>query len=130
MSYGVSGLDMFDINNGLIVGNLNGTIRKTINSGFSWVLKNKGDVYKNYDVQFINVKTGWVVGQYGKLLKTTDGGQNWLNQSLETSLNFTCVFFVDSLIGYVGTTDGKVLKTTNSGYDWLDTQTMLMNQIN
>ena len=33
-----------------------------------------------YDVQFLDAKTGWVVGEFGKIYHTTDGGQTWSEQ--------------------------------------------------
>ena len=31
-----------------------------------------------HDVHFVNVSTGWAVGNQGVILRTTDGGRNWI----------------------------------------------------
>jgi len=126
--YGAYGIDMYDINNGIIVG-LSGDIRKTTNGGFSWVLQTKNEKHGNNAVQFINENTGWVVGQYGKLLKTTDSGKNWFAQDAGIIATLNCLFFIDSLTGFIGATDGTVLKTTDSGNSWINTNTELNNYI-
>ena len=33
-----------------------------------------------YDVQFIDPKTGWIVGEFGKIYHTKDGGETWTEQ--------------------------------------------------
>jgi photosystem II stability/assembly factor-like uncharacterized protein len=50
-----------------------------------------------YDVKFADAKTGWIVGEFGKVLKTTDGGETWREQtkSLMDSSNGEYVDLLD-----------------------------------
>jgi photosystem II stability/assembly factor-like uncharacterized protein len=34
-----------------------------------------------YDVRFADAKTGWIVGEFGKVMRTTDGGETWREQT-------------------------------------------------
>jgi photosystem II stability/assembly factor-like uncharacterized protein len=34
-----------------------------------------------YDVKFTDKQTGWIVGEFGKILHTTDGGETWKDQT-------------------------------------------------
>ncbi|HZR83287.1 MAG TPA: YCF48-related protein [Candidatus Binatia bacterium] len=81
-----------------------------------------------YDVTFIDGKTGWIVGEFGKILKTTDGGATWKEQqqtliggeivdalSLPT---FFGVHFVDANNGAAAGLDGRIAITADGGATW------------
>jgi photosystem II stability/assembly factor-like uncharacterized protein len=80
-----------------------------------------------YDVQFLDAKTGWVVGEFGKIYHTTDGGQTWSEQ--EESLlgaevldildipTFFGVHMIDAQHGVAAGLDGKIARTTD-GTTW------------
>ena len=80
-----------------------------------------------YDVQFLDDKTGWVVGEFGKIYHTTDGGQTWSEQ--EQSLlgqevidildipTFFGIHMTDAQHGLVAGLDGK-LAGTQDGITW------------
>jgi len=44
-----------------------------------WIAQNSGTNQNLYDIEFLNEKTGWAVGDAGVVIKTTNGGTNWLN---------------------------------------------------
>jgi len=80
-----------------------------------------------YDVQFLDARTGWVVGEFGKIYHTTDGGRSWVEQ--EQSLlgdqivdildipTFFGVRMIDARHGLVAGLDGKVARTED-GVRW------------
>jgi photosystem II stability/assembly factor-like uncharacterized protein len=80
-----------------------------------------------YDLQFLDAKTGWVVGEFGKIYHTTDGGQTWSEQ--EQSLlgqevidildipTFFGVHMIDAQHGVVAGLDGKLARTQD-GTTW------------
>ncbi|MEI6088973.1 MAG: YCF48-related protein [bacterium] len=78
-------MDVFFINEsiGWTVGkynlnnNTHGLILKTTDGGNSWQLQQcSEDVILN-KVRFVNINTGWIIGNSGVLLYTTDGGATW-----------------------------------------------------
>ena len=80
-----------------------------------------------YDLQFLDAKTGWVVGEFGKIYHTVDGGETWSEQ--EQSLlgaevvdildipTFFGVHMIDAQHGVVAGLDGKVARTQD-GTTW------------
>jgi photosystem II stability/assembly factor-like uncharacterized protein len=80
-----------------------------------------------YDIQFLDTRTGWVVGEFGKIYRTTDGGQSWSEQ--EQSLlgeevmdildipTFFGIRMVDAQHGMVAGLDGKIARTED-GVNW------------
>lgn len=81
-----------------------------------------------YDVAFVDDQTGWIVGEFGKILKTTDGGASWREQ--QRSLlggdivevldlpTFFGVQFLDAKRGVVVGLDGKIAFTADGGSVW------------
>jgi len=68
-------------------------------------------------VNFINSKTGWVVGS--GILKTTDGGTNWFSQTYEHGYFLSSVNFTDSSNGWAVGQYGTIIRTTNGGGNWI-----------
>jgi photosystem II stability/assembly factor-like uncharacterized protein len=80
-----------------------------------------------YDVQFLDSRTGWVTGEFGKIYHTTDGGQSWSEQ--EQSLlgdevvdifdipTFFGIHMVDARHGSVAGLDGRIAYTED-GVSW------------
>jgi photosystem II stability/assembly factor-like uncharacterized protein len=80
-----------------------------------------------YDLQFLDAKTGWVVGEFGKIYHTVDGGETWSEQ--EQSLlgaevidildipTFFGVRMIDAQHGVVAGLDGKIARTQD-GTTW------------
>lgn len=122
---------------------------KVLNScdgGNSWSLKLNGatflcdSIYKRLryyleDVCFMDINTGFVVGDSGMILKTTNGGTSWTLQQQSKQYHFKSVQFFDSQLGFVAggsgfitsghlphqddlTDDGIILKTMDGGNTW------------
>jgi photosystem II stability/assembly factor-like uncharacterized protein len=83
-----------------------------------------------YDLEFVSVDTGWVVGQGGTILKTTDGGTTWIQQSSNTINRLLTIFFIDNQTGWAGGDDGILLKTTDGGNNWQQGNIPLTDHIN
>jgi len=82
-----------------------------------------------YDVQFIDEKTGWMVGEFGKIYHSTDGGMTWNEQQgtllghagIDDALNLPAFFgvrFKNATEGIAVGIEGKVVKTTDGGKTW------------
>lgn len=82
-----------------------------------------------YDIYFIDEKTGWMVGEFGKIYHTTDGGINWGEQQntlvgqagIDDALNLPALFgvrFTDATNGMAVGIEGKVVKTSDGGKTW------------
>lgn len=86
-----------------------------------WISQNSGTNQNLYDIEFINEKTGWAVGDAGVVIKTTNGGTNWWyvqNPSPVLSPNLWSVCPIDSDIVYVTSSGDFIMKTTNGGENW------------
>jgi photosystem II stability/assembly factor-like uncharacterized protein len=78
-----------------------------------WYPLQSGTVNVLNSISFVNVSTGYLVGN-GLVIKTTNGGLNWL--VITNNFGGTSVHFIDHNTGYV--CDGTVYKTTNGGLNW------------
>ncbi len=83
-----------------------------------WIQQNSGTNQNLYDIEFINEKTGWAVGDAGVIIKTTNGGTNWINvpnPSPVLSPNLWSVEPIDSNIVYVTSSGDFIMKTIDGG---------------
>ncbi|MEO8513527.1 MAG: hypothetical protein ABI543_08210 [Ignavibacteria bacterium] len=48
---------------------------------------------------FVDENTGWVTGEFGRILNTTNGGNNWMNQPYGANLYMFDAYFVNSNTG-------------------------------
>jgi len=82
-----------------------------------------------YDVHFVDEKTGWMVGEFGKIYHSTDGGVTWVEQQnallgqagITDALNLPTWFgvrFINATEGIVVGIEGKIAKTTDAGKTW------------
>jgi photosystem II stability/assembly factor-like uncharacterized protein len=81
-----------------------------------------------YDVEFVDANTGWIVGEFGKILKTTDGGKTWQEQQqtlvggeIIDALDLPTFFGIDCLDANECTAvglDGKIASTKDGGTTW------------
>jgi photosystem II stability/assembly factor-like uncharacterized protein len=81
-----------------------------------------------YDIKFVDDKTGWVVGEFGKILHTSDGGATWKEQqqslvgaAVADALDLPTFYGVDctdtkecTAVGL----DGKIASTKDGGGNW------------
>ena len=68
---------------------------------------------------FINQKTGWTVGNEGKIYQTINGGKFWREQNSTVKTNLTDVFFKNTAEGWAVGEDGTVLHTKTAGNVWM-----------
>jgi len=81
-----------------------------------------------YDVWFADATTGWVSGEFGRLLHTTDGGQTWTEQHKVLMggeyfdvLDLPTLFgmsFVSATEGVTVGIDARVARTLDGGSTW------------
>ncbi len=86
-----------------------------------WIAQNSGTNENLYDIEFLNEKTGWAVGDAGVVIKTTNGGANWINvpnPSAMYSPNLWSVLPIDSSIVFVTSGKDLIMKTFNGGLNW------------
>ncbi|MCB0727481.1 MAG: T9SS type A sorting domain-containing protein [Ignavibacteriae bacterium] len=69
-------------------------------------------------VKFIDVNTGWAVGDKGTILKTINGGLNWSVQNSNVEVNLKNLIVFSENLSYVVGEYGVILKTTNGGNQW------------
>jgi len=82
-----------------------------------------------YDVRFTDAQSGWVVGEFGKILHTTDGGETWHEQE-KTLMEGTGIFDVldlptlygvymtDAQRGVAAGIEGHIARTADGGQRW------------
>ena len=86
-----------------------------------WIQQNSGTNQNLYDIEFINDKTGWAVGDAGVVIKTTNGGMNWLNvpnPSGQYGGLMWSICPVDSEVVYAVAGYDFIMKSTNGGLNW------------
>jgi photosystem II stability/assembly factor-like uncharacterized protein len=81
-----------------------------------------------YDVRFVDSRTGWISGEFGKLLHTTDGGRTWSEQQQVLMgdeffdvLDLPTMFglsFINGREGVAVGIDARIARTTNGGQNW------------
>ncbi len=86
-----------------------------------WIAQNSGTNENLYDIEFLNEKTGWAVGDAGVVIKTTDGGANWINvpnPSIQYGGLMWAIQPIDSEVVYAVAGYDFIMKTTNGGTNW------------
>ena len=86
-----------------------------------WIAQNSGTNENLYDIEFLNEKTGWAVGDAGVVIKTTDGGANWINipnPSIQYGGLMWAIQPIDSEVVYAVAGYDFIMKTTNGGITW------------
>ena len=91
---------------------------KTTNGGASWVSQTSF-APTLFDVGFINLDTGWVIGRSGTILKTTNGGSSWTSEG-NTGYWLSWGSFLNNDTSYVlnPSTTPLLFTTTNGGSSW------------
>jgi len=83
------------------------------------------------NIQFLDINTGYVTGQYS-IFKTTNSGNNWINITSTVGSGYYALHFLNQNTGYVGghygSSNGRILKTTNGGQNWITLQTGIYDQ--
>ena len=113
---------------------------KTVDAGKTWTLHKLATASQEhlsaedavasqdpvlYDVQFLDDKNGWVVGEFGRICHTTDGGLTWTEQQgsliggeIFDALDLPTFFgvqFTNLQNGVAAGLDGKIARTQDGG---------------
>ncbi len=83
-------------------------------------------------IQFLDINTGYVTGQYS-IFKTTNSGINWINLTSTAGTGYYSLHFLNPNTGYIGGHyppygNGRILRTTNGGQNWIVQQTGIYDQ--
>jgi photosystem II stability/assembly factor-like uncharacterized protein len=103
-----------------------GVAIKTINKGQSWTpMDIDGDIFT--DIQFIDSKTGYILGYSGLLYKTENGGQSWNRLKINKGRTlhrgyYNDLYFADNRHGFICGNNGIILKTEDGGVSWQQAQ--------
>ena len=104
----------------------NGGVYATTNAGSAWTRHAlpaiRGSFKFYWDLDFPAARTGWAVGDSGRIVKTTDGGQTWTKQRSGVTTALAAVDFVDAKVGYVVGKSGRILRTGDGGAHWVKQQ--------
>ncbi len=69
-------------------------------------------------IRFIDSSTGFIAGDFGKILKTTNGGEDWDFKFSKTEGTIYDLSFVDVNEGWGCCQSGVIIHTTDSGESW------------
>ena len=120
---------------GWAIGN-KGIIYHTKDGGKHWTQQESGTTFDLEDVQFVDEKRGWIVGDNGAnveegdgegiVLYTEDGGETWHTQLRKKATWLSGLFFVNKDTGWVtgiakNGKQGLLLHTTDVGKTWIST---------
>jgi photosystem II stability/assembly factor-like uncharacterized protein len=101
----------------------------TEDSGETWQVQFKDDVYNLMAIAFSDEEHGWTVGEYGFTYHTEDGGKKWEHQAgyfrvnddtgdIDTGVTLFDVVAFDTMRGLAVGADGVVTKTGDGGHTW------------
>ena len=86
-----------------------------------WIAQNSGTNQNLYDIEFLNDRIGWAVGDAGVVIKTTNGGADWINvpnPSIQYGGLMWDIHPVDSEVVYAVAGYDFIMKTSNGGNNW------------
>ncbi|HEY6907431.1 MAG TPA: YCF48-related protein [Ignavibacteriaceae bacterium] len=69
-------------------------------------------------IEFIDSSTGWMAGDFGKILKTTNGSEDWKFQFSSTEKFIYDLSFVDENEGWGCCQSGVIIHTSDGGETW------------
>ena len=70
------------------------------------------------DIDFVDSRHGWAVGQDGTIIATSDGGETWQAQHTGFEITLRSVDFTDTQTGWAVGHLGLILHTDNGGQTW------------
>jgi hypothetical protein len=82
-----------------------------------WVQVPSGTNENLNDIQFVDVNTGYAVGNGGVVLVTTNSGNNWSSINTGLTQNNLSIYFLTSNTGYISSYN-NILFTSNGGNNW------------
>ena len=96
---------------------------KSCDGGLTWRKQQLDNSQRIFDIQFVDSKTGFLVGEGGSLFKTSNWGDTWKKLNARTTnFLFDVHFFNDSTGIYCGS-GGKIAKTVDGGAKWSNIRT-------
>ncbi|TKG95138.1 T9SS type A sorting domain-containing protein [Puteibacter caeruleilacunae] len=118
--YDIAGGYFINEDKGFVFG---GSLYMTDDGGDTWVNVEIKDLpFSNsfVDIQFVNEKTGFLLGRKGRVYKTTNGGEKWVKVGTMVTDYATVIHFKNESIGYAtGSWDGSLIyKTEDGGVTW------------
>ncbi|UJP65801.1 YCF48-related protein [Mongoliitalea daihaiensis] len=113
----MNGIDFFDENLGLIVGE-NGEIYRTTNGGQQWNLIQIATNARLKSVSFLSQNRVYAVGDNGDVYRSTNSGLTWVRQNIGLSVNLNHLYFHNQDTGYIAASNGQIARTFNGGNNW------------
>lgn len=83
-----------------------------------WSAQSSGITATLLDVDFVDSRNGWAVGEGGVVLHTSDGGETWERQESGTELSLLRVTFVSPREGWAVGKFGVIIHTSDGGLTW------------
>ncbi|MCZ7585512.1 MAG: YCF48-related protein [Deltaproteobacteria bacterium] len=71
-----------------------------------------------FGIDFVNGRTGWIVGRKGLVFRTDDAGKTWIKQNTDMEDHLFAVSFLDERQGLAVGNFGVVLRTEDGGATW------------
>ena len=90
-------------------------IYKSTDSGNTWQINYIGANLSLSSLTFINVNTGYMIGDRGEILKTTNSGLQWNSQQTGTYKELYSVCFPNDSTGWITGAAGIILHTSTGG---------------
>lgn len=85
-----------------------------------WILQTNPVTSGLYDIDFIDLNTGWITGTNSIIINTSNGGMNWIQQlSPISGVELNSIQMINSNTGYIAGWDNTLVKTTNAGLNWI-----------
>jgi photosystem II stability/assembly factor-like uncharacterized protein len=107
-------------------------VMKTTDGGMTWAAQNITIAHWIRNIQMINGKLGFMIGDSGIIYKTTDGGSNWTPKNIGTNDDLMGISFINQNEGWIvgrliGESTGIIIKTNNGGDTWVNKDTAIAN---
>lgn len=100
-------------------GSLTGKIYRTSDGGAVWTIMFDTTNIGMRAVHFINVNTGWAVGNSGVVKYTTNTGMNWSSRNFNGTTNTSVLALSTDTVFVTGFgSSGYVVKSVNGGLNW------------
>ncbi|HEX2788262.1 MAG TPA: T9SS type A sorting domain-containing protein [Ignavibacteria bacterium] len=117
----ITGIHFLNNDTGWVCADANSHIKvlKTYDNGKNWDTSLIQSSYTPEDIYFININTGFIACNSGKIYKTTNGGDDWfLSSCIEcgTEDDFLQVIFINENTGFAP--GGSLYKTVDAGNNW------------
>jgi photosystem II stability/assembly factor-like uncharacterized protein len=94
-----------------------GGVLRSEDAGLSWDVQDAGNPEGSelQDVEFVDAKNGWVVGDGGFAARTTDGGATWKKLDTGTTLRLLAVDALSADTAFIAGERGTILSTNSAG---------------